>query len=131
MDKLDICLIPFIYLLQTTLTILSIALYLMPPPLTTERAFRNSAPWAEIISLHINTLSIPIPKPLEILNTFMVLYLEMFLVPTTSTIRRAAHNGAKWIVIFSIHPILFAISALHSLIQINILQTAPNLDMQL
>ena len=61
----------------------------------------------------------------------MVLYLATFFVPTPSTIERTTHNSAKWIVILSIHPILFAILALHSLIQIQILQTALNLVMQL
>ena len=112
------------------LTILSVALYLMPPPSTIRRAFRNSAIWAVILSLHATTLFIPIPKLLDILTTFMVLYLAMFLVTTPSTVGRTEQNGAKWIAIFSIHPILFEISALHILIQIQILQTALNIVMQ-
>ena len=82
-----------------TLTLLSVALFLMQPPSTLGREFRNSAPWAEILSLHKTTLSIPIIKILEILPTFMVLYIEMFLVSTPSTIRITAQNGAKWNVI--------------------------------
>ena len=131
MDKLYICLIPFIYLPRMTLTILSLAFYLMPHISTIGRVFRNSAPWAEIIILQTITLSIPIPKLLEILPTFMVLYLAMFLGPTPSTIGGTGQNGAKWIAIFSIHPILVSISALRSLNKIQILQTALNILMQL
>ena len=105
-----------------TLTIIFVALHPMPPPSTIGRTSRNSALWAAIFSLHTTTLSIPIPKLLEILPTFMVLYLEIFSVPTTTTRRRTAQNGAKWIAILSIHPMLFAISALHSLLKINIVQ---------
>ena len=61
----------------------------------------------------------------------MVIYTEMFLVPTPSTIGRTALNGTKWIAILEIHPILFEILALHSLVQIQILQTALNIGMQL
>ena len=114
-----------------TLTILSLAFYLMPHISTIGRVFRNSAPWAEIIILQTITLSIPIPKLLEILPTFMVLYLAMFLGPTPSTIGGTGQNGAKWIAIFSIHPILVSISALRSLNKIQILQTALNILMQL
>ena len=131
MDKVDICLITFIYLIRMTLTIIFVALYPMPPPSTIGRTSRNSALWAAIFSLHTTTLSIPIPKLLEILPTFMVLYLEIFSVPTTTTRRRTAQNCAKWIAILSIHPILFAISAPHSLIQIQIVHKALNLVMQL
>ena len=114
-----------------TLTILSVVLYLMQPTSTTGRAFRNIAPCAAILSLHTTTLSIPIPKLLEILTTFMVLYLEIFLVPTPSTIGRTAQNSAKWITILSIHPSLFAILAFHSLIQIQIVHKPLNLVIQL
>ena len=107
------------------------SIFLMPPTSTIGRSLRNSAPWAAIFSLHTTTLSIPIPKSLDILPNYMVLYLAMFLVPTPSTIRRTAQNGAKWIAILSIHTIIFTISALQSLIQIQILQTALNLVIQL
>ena len=113
------------------LTISSLASYLIPPTSTIGREFRNSAPWVAILSLHTTKLYIPIPKLLDILPTFMVLYLVFFLVPNPSTIGRTAQTGGKWISILSILPILFSISALHSLIQIQILQTALNLVMQL
>ena len=81
------------------LTISSLASYLIPPTSTIGREFRNSAPWVAILSLHTTTLYIPIPKLLEVLPTFMVLYLEMLLVTTPSTIGRTSQNGAKWIAI--------------------------------
>ena len=131
MDKLGICLIPFINLLRMTLTILSVLFLLMRPPLTIWRAFRNSSQSTAILILHTTKLYIPIKKILEILSVLLVLYLSMFLVPTPSTIWRTSLNGAKWIVILSIHTIIFAISSLHSLNQIQILHTALHLVMQL
>ena len=81
------------------LTILFVSFHLIPPPSNIGREFRNIALWAVILSLHTTTLYIPIPKLLEILPTFMVLYLEMLLVTTPSTIGRTSQNGAKWIAI--------------------------------
>ena len=52
MDKVDICLITLIYLIQMTLAILSIVMYLIPPPSTIGREFRNRVPWEAILSLH-------------------------------------------------------------------------------
>ena len=67
MDRLNFCLIAFVFFLQMTLTILSVA---------------------------------------------------MFLVKNPSTIGIALVNGAKWTAIFCLYPIIFALSELHSLIQI-------------
>ena len=79
MDRLYICLIPFLYFLRMTITILSVA---------------------------------------------------MSLVPNPSNIERALVNGAKWTVIFFLHPNLFALSGLHSLVQIPIFQNVLNLVLQ-
>ena len=114
-----------------TLTILSVAFYLMPYPSTIGKAFRNSAPWVAIISLHTSIFYVPISKILEILPTFIVLYIAMFLVTNSSNIVRTAQNAANWIAILSIRPILFSILALNSLIQIQILHPELNLVIKL
>ena len=58
MDKLYLALIPFIYLLQMTLTILSVAMFLLPTPGNLGKAIRRGAPWMAIIILHTTSLSI-------------------------------------------------------------------------
>ena len=133
MDKLDLNLIPFIYLLRLTLTILSVAMLLLPTPGNLQKAIRRGALWMAIISLHTTSLSIhslSIQKLMETFPTFMVLCLSMFYVPPMSTIGRLAHNGAFWIAIICIHSILFGLYALHRLIQISIINTALNFGMQ-
>ena len=130
MDKLDLGLITFIYLLRTTLTILSVAMFLLPTPGNLGIAIRRGAPWMAIISLHTTSLSIhslSIQKLMETFPTFMVLCLAMFYVTSLSTIGRLAQNGAIWIAIICIHPILFGLSALHRLIQISIYQDRTEL----
>ena len=134
MDKIDLGLIPFIYLLQLTLTVLSVAMFLLPTPGNLGKAIMRGAPWMAIISLHTTSLSIhslSIQKLMETFPTFMVLCLAMFYVPSLSTIGRLAQNGAIWIAIICTHPILFGLSALHRLIQISIIKTALNFGMQL
>ena len=134
MDKLYLGLIPFIYLLWMTLTILSVVMFLLPSPGNLGKATRRGAPFMEIIILHTTSLSIhslSIQKLMDTFPTFMVLCLAMFYFPSPSTIGRLAHNGAIWITIICIHPILFGISALHRMIQILIIKTALNFGMQL
>ena len=58
LDKLDVCLIPFIYLLRLTLNILSVVIFLMPTPANLGKVIQNGIPWMEIIILHTTTLPI-------------------------------------------------------------------------
>ena len=53
MDKIDFCLIPFIYLFQLTLTILNVATFFVPTPSTIGRALKNILTWTTIFSLHL------------------------------------------------------------------------------
>ena len=52
MDKLDFCLVPFLYSFRVTLTILSVVIPFMPTPLKLWTAFKNGAIWTAIIGLH-------------------------------------------------------------------------------
>ena len=45
MDKVDLCLIPFIYLLRLTLNILSVVIFLMPTPANLGKAIQNGITW--------------------------------------------------------------------------------------
>ena len=108
-------------------------MFLLPTPGNLGKAIRRGAPWMAIIILHTTSLSIQyftIQKLMETFPTFMVICLAMFCVPPLTTIGRLAHNGAIWIAIICIHPILFGISALHRMIQISIIKTAMNFGMQ-
>ena len=64
---------------------------------------------------------------METFPTFMVLCLAMFYVTPLSTIGILAQNGAIWIAIIFIHPILFGLSARDRLIQISIYQDRTEL----
>ena len=132
MDKLDLGLIPFIYLLRLIITILSVEMFLLPTPRNLGKVIRKGAPWMAIISLQTTSLSIHSPsiqKLMETFPTFMVICLAMLYVPSLSTMGGLSQNGAIWIAIICIHPVLFGLSALHRLIQILIIKTALNFYM--
>ena len=53
MDKLDMCLIPFIYLLRKTLIILSPFIFIFHTPSIIWREFKNALTWMEISGIHL------------------------------------------------------------------------------
>ena len=53
MDKLDLVLIPLLYLFRMTLTFISVAIKFMPTPSKVWTAIRNAITWTAIISLHM------------------------------------------------------------------------------
>ena len=53
MDKLDSVLIPLLYLLHMTSTLISVAINLMSTPSKVWTAIRNAITWTTIISLHM------------------------------------------------------------------------------
>ena len=53
MDKLDLCLIPFIYLFRMTLTILSTFNFIVHNPSIIGREFKNTLTWMEISGMHL------------------------------------------------------------------------------
>ena len=53
MDKLDLVLIPLLYLFQMALTLISVAIKFMPTPSKVWAEIRNAITWTAIISLHI------------------------------------------------------------------------------
>ena len=53
MDKLDMCLIPFIYLLRTTLIILSEFTLIVNITSIIAREFKNTLTWMEIYGIHL------------------------------------------------------------------------------
>ena len=53
MDKLDLVLITLLYLIQMTLTLISVAITFMPTPSKVWMAIRNAMTWTAIISLHM------------------------------------------------------------------------------
>ena len=53
MDKLDLVLIPLLYLFHITLTLISVAIKLMPTPSKFWTEIRNAITWTAIISLHM------------------------------------------------------------------------------
>ena len=53
MDKLDICIIPLIYLFRMTLTFLSFAIVFVPTPLKIWSALKNGLTWIALISIHL------------------------------------------------------------------------------
>ena len=114
MDKVDLCLIPFIYLLRLTLNILSVVILLMPTPANLGKVIQNGIPWMAIISLHTTTLPINQFYLLNLMNgypTFLVIILAMFHVRSPSTTRSLEWNGAIWIVLTCMTSILFVLSA--------------------
>ena len=134
MDKIDLCLIPFIYLLRLTLNILSVVIFLMPTPENLGKAIQNGIPWMAIISLHTTTLPISQFYLLNLMNrypTFLVIILAMFHVRSPSTTRILAWNGAIWIALTCMKSILLGLSALHRLTQTTILKDALNYILQL
>ena len=52
MDKFYICLIPLVYLFRMTLTIISLAIYLVPTPSKIGSALRNDIIWIVYIIIH-------------------------------------------------------------------------------
>ena len=54
MDKLDLVLIPLLYLFRMTLTVTSVAMNFMPTPSKVWTAIRNVITWTAIMSLHLN-----------------------------------------------------------------------------
>ena len=59
MDKIDFCLIPFIYLFQPTLTILTIATLFILTPYTIGKALKNSLTLNTIFILHMTLFVLP------------------------------------------------------------------------
>ena len=53
MDKLDLVLIPLLYLLQMTLTLISVAITFKPTPSKVCTEIRNAMTWTAIIILHM------------------------------------------------------------------------------
>ena len=53
MDKLDLVLIPLLYLLRMTLTLISVSMNFMPTPSKFWTAIRNTITWTDIISLYL------------------------------------------------------------------------------
>ena len=53
MDKLDICIIPLIYLFRMTLTFLSFAIVFVPTTLKIWSALNNGLTWIALISIHL------------------------------------------------------------------------------
>ena len=53
MDKLDLVLIPLLYLFWMTSTLISVAINLMPTSSKVSTAIRNAITWTTIISLHM------------------------------------------------------------------------------
>ena len=58
MDKLDLVLIPLLYLFRTTLTLISVAIKFMPTPSKVWTSIRNAITWNNIISLHMIIFSL-------------------------------------------------------------------------
>ena len=53
MDKLDLVLIPLLYLFRMTLTLISVAMNFMPNTSKVWTAIRNAITWTDIISIHL------------------------------------------------------------------------------
>ena len=53
MDKLDLVLIPLLYMFQMTLTLISVAIKFIPTPSKVGTEIRNATTWTAIISLHM------------------------------------------------------------------------------
>ena len=53
MDKLDLVLIPLLYLFRMTLTLISVVINLMPTPSKVFTEISNSITWTDITSLHM------------------------------------------------------------------------------
>ena len=59
MDKLDFCLIPFVYLFQMTFTLLSLALFLATYfPTYVMKALKNIVIWIAMICIHVFLLTL-------------------------------------------------------------------------
>ena len=85
MDKLDICLIPLIYLLRMTLTLLSFTIVFVPNPLKLWSALKNRLTWIYLIIIH---LILFVLKQLHSLVTIKLVQclLNMLLLTTISHI---------------------------------------------
>ena len=58
MDKLDFCLIPFIYLLRLIVTILFVSTLFVHTPSKIERTLKNSLTWADMCILRLIIFSL-------------------------------------------------------------------------
>ena len=106
----------------------------MPTPANLGKAIQNGTPWMVILGLHTTNLPINQFYLLNLMNgylTFLVIFLAMFHLRSPSTTRRLARNGAIWIALTCMTPILFSLSALHRLTQTAILKAALNFVQQL
>ena len=89
MDKLDFCLIPFVYLFQMTYNILSLALFLaLHFPTIVRKALQNTAKWISLICIHLT------------LFTLSALYRLVHIRPIQFTLNFVQQSSVVYTILF-------------------------------